>query len=520
MSIAGFTQPPFAAPPDLRCCFECPSFRQAQTELRDCLTAARGIAVLTAAAGTGKTLLCGRLAEELGGSFRVISLPTGFAGVEGFLKTVLFEMGQPYRDRSEQELRLQFASAARGLLTERPAILLIDEAHTLADEVFDDVRRATTLIDDGQALVRVLLAGQFPLEERLATPRLEAVNQRIGCHVTLEPLSRAEARDYIDFRLQRAGSNVDATFTPEAVETIVVAADGNPQRLNQLCERAIGLRTDDGGPVDDAMVRRALDELKRLPLHWQEPPPPRDAAHSPESTPAIESEPRQTTEPTTGADPAVVEFGSEQEPARESETPQRRPERHTATLPSAVVEFGSGPAGTSRDVEPVETSADIPGEAAAVETMDWERLEDDLPVDRSPSSDTEVIEVADRHASLLDQRRRLTESPPRSARAASSHAAVPPPRPRVAETDSEPAAVPTKREPQPEPATLRIEPRTNAPRRDARQALEQQLRELEFDSVLPREGDALVGANEDIDEIADVSAVDLVDRLHALDARR
>ncbi|MFQ5734422.1 MAG: AAA family ATPase [Planctomycetaceae bacterium] len=580
----GFTQPPFSPAPDARCCADVPSFQRAQQDLHDCLASGRGIAVLTAPAGTGKTLICCRLAEQLATQFRVIFLPTGgFATPAGLLQTVLFELGQPYRNMSDPELRLQFASATRILLAEQHGVLLIDEAHTLASAVFEEIRQATTLIQDGQPLLRVLLSGQFPLEERLATPELEAINQRIGDHVTLDPLSRSEAAEYIAYRLRRAGAEMDDVFAPNAVATIVVAADGNPHRLNQLCGRSLALADQNGvRPVDDRTVRTALEELKRLPLQWQEPPP--DAARTApvaptpadafvdEESPTDSDSPRSEISHTAAA---VVEFG-----ARENETrpnvantfagppaaEERTPLGQASSPAMEVVEIGGDPPAdvpcnsaesnfadptepepetSSRSAErwePVEpqarpphglaeTTANIPvGSDAESRTPAGDRFGS-----RPPVPDPEIVNVDDRHAILLEERRRMLDAPqepppvdrPRFESIPqpepNTDAGDPPPGPRL---DGEPAGLrfPTSARPAGDEASgttaVGFEPRRASPRRDARAAFEQHLRDLDYDTVFPgRGGDANPGSAAAANP-GPAERVDLVQRLNRLQGRR
>ncbi len=371
-SAFGFKLAPFSAVVDGRFCVTVPSFRAAFGEITNCLCGGKGIAVLTAPAGNGKSLFCQMLSQELADDYCVVMLPSGgFETRSALLQAILFELSLPFQGLHEQELRLQITSAARELGGKQSAlVLLVDEAHTVAEPVLDELRSLTNLIEEGLPLVRILLSGQFPLEETLASPRLDALNQRIACHVTLDPLTRKESTNYVEYRLQRAGVDLQEVFTPEAVQTIVYAADGNPRCLNQLCDRTLSVASQYGvRPVPDSIVRRALADLKQLPLHWNDPPPsnqhnendelddtiviPTEEAAPPQESLESNSDEvaGQTAQPTPRSPAAVIEFGGEDSPT----------EPLTPTLPESptVLTGHSGENSVPDAAASIEFGADI-----------------------------------------------------------------------------------------------------------------------------------------------------------------
>ncbi|MGE5194864.1 MAG: ExeA family protein, partial [Deltaproteobacteria bacterium] len=134
------------------------------------------------------------------------------------------------------------------------------------------LRMLASLAEGEEPLARLILAGQTPLEERLAEPALEALNQRIVCHVCLEPLTRRQSVDYVNFRIAWAGGDTAQIFAPQALERIASACNGLPRCLNQLCDHVLLLTCVQELPrVTDDAVREALRDLQQLPLHWNAP---------------------------------------------------------------------------------------------------------------------------------------------------------------------------------------------------------------------------------------------------------
>jgi hypothetical protein len=101
---------------------------------------------------------------------------------------------------------------------------------------------------------------------------LHAFNQRIGIQTTIEALTRDESAEYITRRLTLAGANVTDVLTNEALATVCEASDGSPRCLNQLCDHSMLLGyLASQKPVNHRTVYEALDDLKQLPLTWNEP---------------------------------------------------------------------------------------------------------------------------------------------------------------------------------------------------------------------------------------------------------
>ena len=283
-SFYGLKWRPFAAAPDPASCVAVGSMRQVLPPMRRCVEAGQGIAILTAPAGMGKSLTVRRLLAELKNSFATIFLAnSNFPSRRAFLQTLLYELGQPYTNMDEQELRLSLVSAARTVVSNKAAVLLaVDEAHLLDEKILDEIRAVTNLVEEGEPLVRVVLSGQLQFEEKLADPAFGALNQRVGCHVTLEPLSRAESSEYITQRLKWAGADVARIFTNEAVQAICQAADGVPQLINHLCDHCLLLGyVAEMRPIDQTIVLEALEDLRQLPLHWNELSAPSSTASTP-----------------------------------------------------------------------------------------------------------------------------------------------------------------------------------------------------------------------------------------------
>ena len=118
----------------------------------------------------------------------------------------------------------------------RHAVLIIDEAQNLSAEILEEVRMLSNLETDRDKLLQIILVGQPELREILARPGLLQLRQRIQINCHLQPLSAVEVREYILFRLEKAGNKTALVFDDDAVEAIATYSRGIPRLVNILCD--------------------------------------------------------------------------------------------------------------------------------------------------------------------------------------------------------------------------------------------------------------------------------------------
>ncbi|MFO1006859.1 MAG: AAA family ATPase [Planctomycetaceae bacterium] len=270
----GLRSRPFSPLPRVDTFVPVAPLREPLNSLIRCIEQDQGIGVLTSPAGSGKTLLCRKLYQHFREIRRSVLLTTArFPTRRALLQAILFELKHPYVGLSEQEARLRVLD----LLQSSPhpmnrMLLIVDEAHLLSAKGIEELRTLTDYEINGTPSISLILSGQLELEELLTEPCMSALNQRVGCHVCIEPLTFEESGQYIRDRLRFAGSDGLTVFTPEAVHLICTASEGNPRRINQLCDHSLLIAfAEEKQPVDEPIVRAALLDLRELPLHWNTP---------------------------------------------------------------------------------------------------------------------------------------------------------------------------------------------------------------------------------------------------------
>jgi general secretion pathway protein A len=88
-------------------------------------------------------------------------------------------------------------------------------------------------------VLRIILAGQPELNDKLDAPELRQLAQRIRLRFHLPALSSAEMSAYILHRLEVAGSQGREIFAPATFEIIYRYTGGVPRLVNTLCDTSM-----------------------------------------------------------------------------------------------------------------------------------------------------------------------------------------------------------------------------------------------------------------------------------------
>jgi type II secretory pathway predicted ATPase ExeA len=116
-------------------------------------------------------------------------------------------------------------------------VLIVDEAHNLGPAALEELRLLSNIQADKEPLLQVILVGQPNLRDRLRQPALRQLAQRVGVHFHLQPLDEEETKEYIQFRLARAGGS--GIFTASALDKLYELTRGVPRRINAWCDLAL-----------------------------------------------------------------------------------------------------------------------------------------------------------------------------------------------------------------------------------------------------------------------------------------
>jgi general secretion pathway protein A len=237
----GLRANPFNVNPDPRYLFLTRHTEEALACLTYGIQSRKGFVLLTGEVGTGKTTLINKLLEWL----RLQQVATAFIfnsrmNVPQFLDYMMADFGIPCDSKSKSQIlqRLYNWLLDRYRAGET-AVLIVDEAQNLTDEVLEEIRMLTNLETFTEKLLQIVLVGQPELEAKLKQPQLRQLRQRLTLRAKTHPLTIEETKAYVQQRLRIAGSDGRQIFDPEALVEIHKYATGIPRVVNLLCEHCL-----------------------------------------------------------------------------------------------------------------------------------------------------------------------------------------------------------------------------------------------------------------------------------------
>lgn len=216
--------------------------------LQTALQTGEGFIKVTGEVGTGKTLLCRKLINDLPSGFHCAYLPNPYLTPAELRWAVANELGLHYaKDIDQQQLtgliQLQLLELSRH---GQAIVLVLDEAQALPDDSLEALRLFTNLETESRKLLQVVLFGQPELDERLKRQEFRQLRQRITFSYNLRPLTWDETDAYIRYRLAIAGRQGEALFTPKLTRKIANASRGIPRLINILAHKALLLSFGEG----------------------------------------------------------------------------------------------------------------------------------------------------------------------------------------------------------------------------------------------------------------------------------
>jgi type II secretory pathway predicted ATPase ExeA len=148
----------------------------------------------------------------------------------------------------------------------RYPLLVIDEAHLLPSELFDQLRFLLNDDFDANSLLTLVLVGQPDLTAKLRFAPYQALNQRIAVRYSLPPLDLEETAAYVKHHLKVATSGSpngsQQLFSDSFVASLHDHAKGVPRLINNICRAALLLgATENKQILDETDLKRVLLDL-------------------------------------------------------------------------------------------------------------------------------------------------------------------------------------------------------------------------------------------------------------------
>lgn len=136
-------------------------------------------------------------------------------------------------------------------------VIVIDEANYLSNAVLNDLKMLLNFNMDSENKAILILIGLPNLTSTLELAIHQPLNQRISAKAIFEPMSQSESKNYIETKIEKAGSNL-SYFDPEAIEAIINGGKGIPRIIDRITDKSLMLAD------NMEMNRITLDLVKKI----------------------------------------------------------------------------------------------------------------------------------------------------------------------------------------------------------------------------------------------------------------
>lgn len=277
---------PFRLSPDPQFLYLSKQHARAKAYMESTIWFTDGFVVITGEIGAGKTTLIETFLRELQSDVVVAQINQTQLSPTAFLQTVLVQFGfSPFTMKKPEVLATlnQFLMEQHG--SGRKVLLIVDEAQNLTHRVLEEVRMLSGVETTKEKALRIILAGQPELNEKLNSQELIQLAQRVRLRFHLTALSKPETTAYIDHRLEVAGSQGRRIFAEDTYATIYKYTGGVPRLINTLCDTCLmAAYGKNRNVVTTAELDAAIRELQWVEfgsstnrmrvLPMEHPPPP------------------------------------------------------------------------------------------------------------------------------------------------------------------------------------------------------------------------------------------------------
>jgi general secretion pathway protein A len=219
-----------------------------------------GLICVTGEPGTGKTIICRRLLEELGEEYNVVLVTTPPKTPQAMTETLDEAFGVTEGDS-------------------RIPVAVFDEAQHLDFRCLDHIKFLTNLEKEGEKLLQIVLVGQPELAEKVGHKRFTQLEQRIGAKLKLGTLRKKEVWSYLNHRVSVAKLAEQTRFTKGAARFLYRETEGVPRLINRIANIAVEQALQDNkAKIGGRDVKRAASKVSASRSDWKEETAPRRAA--------------------------------------------------------------------------------------------------------------------------------------------------------------------------------------------------------------------------------------------------
>ncbi|MCG6929712.1 MAG: AAA family ATPase [Desulfofustis sp.] len=203
------------------------------------LTQGVPLVTLTGTDGSGKTMICRKVEQNLDGACQILFFEQGVESFDEVIEGISANIG--IGQGEEPALRnLRLDTIIDRLKEEdRRLIVIIDGAESIFLATLERIRRMVDLANGDTTTIQVLLSGQplFLLNfKQLGIVTFQDIEER---NYSLDPLDAETTQDYLNHCIEIASGSAQDFFSPRMADRIMDTARGNFRLINRLADQYV-----------------------------------------------------------------------------------------------------------------------------------------------------------------------------------------------------------------------------------------------------------------------------------------
>ncbi len=237
----GFKQPPFRITPDTSLFYPGGDRGAILEALVYAILSGEGIIKVVGEVGSGKTMLCRMLEQELPESVEVVYMVNPSISPENTLHAIAFELKLAVNSSTS---RFEVMNELQKYLLQRHSqnrqvVVFVEEAQSMPIATLEEIRLLSNLETQQSKLLQIVLFGQPELDEMISRPEIRQLKERITYSFQLTPFKTNDIREYINTRVRACGNRAGDLFSDAALKQIEQHSKGLLRRINILADKSL-----------------------------------------------------------------------------------------------------------------------------------------------------------------------------------------------------------------------------------------------------------------------------------------
>src|SRR5829696_5365651 len=213
---------PFRLSPDPQFLYLSRAHARAKAYMESTIWFTDGFVVITGEIGAGKTTLIESFLRQLDSDVVIAQINQTQVSAVEFLQSVLVQFGfSPFKMKKAELIATLNSFLIEQYSAGRKVLLIIDEAQNLSLKVLEEIRLLSGIESTKEKVLRIILAGQPELNEKMDSSELVQLAQRVRLRFHLGALSREDMRSYVVHRLEIAGAEGRPIFAEDTFPEIM-----------------------------------------------------------------------------------------------------------------------------------------------------------------------------------------------------------------------------------------------------------------------------------------------------------